>query len=299
MKKTISQYQKAFTTEIENLKSNKNVLAVMVFGSMVSGDLWDGSDIDLFVIAKDEGSNCIKNIFTEEEGISIHIKLMGKSKFLRLNENDIKGGFFHRIFASSKLVFSNDMEITARYDSGRYYPDIDRRKWNMVYAGNVIKSIDTCKKYLVNDGIYTAYCEAVKCVDDFSKLYVNYSGYMINKDAVSMLMNIDEKFKKHVDNLLFDKSDIKKSIEAMVNYMDLFINANLKNIADLLIDYMRKKDCFLSEEDINNDLIFKDFSINSEELLNKLWILNIIKKKTREYLFKDGSILVKENVYYI
>lgn len=298
MEKTILQYQKAYITTVDKLKSNKSVLAVMVFGSMISGDLWDGSDIDFFVIV-DEDLKVIKNIYTEENEISIHIKLIGKNKFLMLNENDLKGGFFHRIFASSKLVFSNDIEITARYDSGRYYPDIDRKKWNMVYLGNAIKSMDNCKKSLISGGIYTAYCEVFKCIGEYSKLYVNYSGYMINKDAVSMLTSADEKFKNCIDGLLFEKENIKDAIKNTIDYIEKMINLNIKEISDVLIDYMRKKDCFLSEEDINNDPLFKGFDISSEEILNKLWQLNIIKKKSREYKLKNNVSLINENVYYI
>lgn len=298
MEKTILQYQKAYLSTIDKLKSNKSVLAVMVFGSMISGDLWDGSDIDFFVIV-DEELKVIKNIYTEENDISVHIKLIGKSKFLMLNESDLKGGFFHRIFASSKLVFSKDMEITARYDSGRYYPDIDRKKWNVVYLGKAIKSMDNCKKSLISGSIYTAYCEVFKCIGEFSKLYVNYSGYMINKDAVSMLTNADEKFKKCIDALLFEKENIEEAIKSTINYIETMINSNIKEISDILIDYMRKKDCFLSEEDINSDPLFKGFDINSEEILNKLWQLNIIKKKSREYKLKNNVCLINENVYYI
>ncbi|KOF55940.1 nucleotidyltransferase [Clostridium sp. DMHC 10] len=298
MEKTILQYQKAYLSTIDKLKSNKSVLAVMVFGSMISGDLWDGSDIDFFVIV-DEELKVIKNIYTEENDISVHIKLIGKSKFLMLNESDLKGGFFHRIFASSKLVFSKDMEITARYDSGRYYPDIDRKKWNVVYLGKAIKSMDNCKKSLISGSIYTAYCEVFKCIGEFSKLYVNYSGYMINNDAVSMLTNADEKFKKCIDALLFEKENIEEAIKGTINYIETMINSNIKEISDILIDYMRKKDCFLSEEDINSDPLFKGFDINSEEILNKLWELNIIKKKSREYKLKSNVCLINENVYYI
>lgn len=298
MEKTILQYQKAYLSTIDKLKSNKSVLAVMVFGSMISGDLWDGSDIDFFVII-DEELKIIKNIYTEENEISVHIKLIGKNKFLMLNENDLKGGFFHRIFASSKLVLSKDIEITARYDSGRYYPDVDRKKWNMVYLGNAIKSMDNCKKSLTSGSIYIAYCEIFKCIGEFAKLYVNYSGYMINKDAVTMLTNADEKFKKCIDALIFQKENIEESIKSTIDYIEAMINSNIKGISDILIDYMRKKDCFLSEEDINSDPIFKGFDINSEEILNKLWQLNIIKKKSREYKLKNNVCLISENVYYI
>ncbi|ERI90728.1 nucleotidyltransferase domain protein [Clostridiales bacterium oral taxon 876 str. F0540] len=298
VERTIIQYQRAFNSIIDRLKSNEAVLAVMVFGSMVTGDLWDESDIDLFVILDKKIEN-IKNIYTEEKHIPVHIKLMSKSKFIQLYEEDLRGGFMHRMFSSSRLVFSKDMEITIKYDSGRYYPDLDRERWNMVYLGKVLKSIDICKKYLSNDGVYTAYGAAVKCVENYARLHVNYSGYMISKDAMTMAMNLNDSFKRCVDELFFYKQDTAKAIGAAVEYIEGSIDENIRNTASILINYMREKDCFLSTEDIKNDKLFVNYDIALEDILNKLWEKNIIKKDSRDYKTEDGKVLFKENVYFI
>lgn len=298
MEKTILQYQKAFNSIVERLKSNQSVLAVMVFGSMVTGDLWDESDIDLFVILDKKNSE-IENIYTEEKGIPVHIKLMGKSKFLQLHEEDLRGGFIHRIFASSRLVFSKDAEVTARYDNGRYYPDLDRERWNMVYLGKLLKNMGVCKKYLYNDGIHTAYTAAVKCVEEFAKLYINSSGYMISKDAMTMAMNLNDSFRKCVDELFFSKSNKEETINKTLSYLQKNIDDTIRNIINILIDYMREKDSFLSAEDIKNDKLFDSYDIDMEEVLNKLWGKNLIKRETRDYKTEDGKVIFKENVYFI
>ncbi|MBL4938094.1 nucleotidyltransferase domain-containing protein [Clostridium sp. YIM B02515] len=298
MERTIIQYQRAFNSIIDRLKSNEAVLAVMVFGSMVTGDLWDESDIDLFVILDKKIAN-IKNIYTEEKQVPVHIKLMSKNKFIQLYEEDLRGGFMHRMFSSSRLVFSKDMEITIKYDSGRYYPDLDRERWNMVYLGKVLKSIDICKKYLSNDGVYTAYGAAVKCVENYARLHVNYSGYMISKDAMTMAMNLNDNFKRCVDELFFNKQDTAKAISAAVEYIESSIDDNIRNTASILVNYMREKDCFLSTEDIKNDKLFVNYDIALEDVLNKLWEKNIIKKDSRDYKTEDGKVLFKENVYFI
>lgn len=298
LERTILQYQKAFNSVIERLKGNDSVLAVMVFGSMVTGDLWDESDIDLFVILDNKLMD-INNIYTSEKEIPVHIKIMSKNKFIQFYEDDLRGGFIHRIFASSRLVFSKDQDITNRYDNGRYYPDIDRERWNMVYLGNVLKNIGICKKYLYNDGIYTAYISAVKCVEDFAKLYVNSSGHMISKDAMTMAMDLNEEFKNHVDALFFTTGGSSSIIENCINYLLQNIDNNLRQNTELLINYMRQKDCFLSAENIRRDNLFKDFDIDMEEILNKLWEKNLIKKETRDYKTDEGKVLFKENVYFI
>lgn len=298
MDKTILQYQKSFNSLIERFKSNESVLAVMVFGSMVTGDLWDESDIDLFVIV-DKKSPDIENIYTDEKNIPVHIKLMGKSKFLQLYEEDLRGGFIHRIFASSRLVFSKDRQITARYDNGRYYPDLDRERWNMVYLGKVLKNIGLCKKYLYNNGVYTAYTAAVKAAQEYSKLYVNSSGYMISKDAMTMAMNLNDSFRKTVDDLFFNKVEMDKAINNTLDYLQKNIDSSIRTLTNVLVEYMKEKDSFLSAEDIKNDKLFYSYEINMEDILNKLWGKNIIKKETRDYRTEDGKILLKENVYFI
>ncbi|MFL0246878.1 nucleotidyltransferase domain-containing protein [Candidatus Clostridium stratigraminis] len=298
MERTILQYQKAFNSIIDRLKGNEAVLAAMVFGSMVTGDLWDESDIDLFVII-DKKINNIKNIYTEEKQVPVHIKLMSKSKFLQLYEEDLRGGFMLRMFASSRLVFSKDMDITQRYDSGRYYPDLDRERWNMVYLGKVLKNIDLCNKYLYNDGIYTAYGAAVKCVENYAKLYINYSGYMISKDAIAMAMNLNDDFRNCVDGLFFNKNDTVTAIESTLKFIEDAVDETIRNTAAILLNYMRGKDSFLSTEDIKNDKLFESYDIAIEDILNKLWERNMIKKDNRDYKTDDGKVLFKENVYFI
>lgn len=297
MEKTILQYQKAFNNTIDKLKQNESVLAAMVFGSMVTGDLWDESDIDLFVVANTESME-IKNIYMEEKNVPIHIKLMNKEKFLRLQEDDLKGGFIHRIFASSRLVFSKDLDVTAKYDNGRYYPDVDRERWNMVYLGNVIKGISTCRKYLNNEGLYTAYVSSVKCVEDYARLFINSSGYMISKDAITMAINVNDNFKSCIDELFEGKDNLSVRISKTIKYISDELDKNLRDITALLLNYMKEKDCFLSTEDIKKDKLFKDYNIEIEEILNKLWEKNMIKKETRELKIKD-KVLIRENVYFI
>nr|WP_206152050.1 nucleotidyltransferase domain-containing protein [Clostridium cochlearium] len=292
------QYQDVFNRLVNKLKSKDEILAVMVFGSIVTGDLWDESDIDLFVITN-KNMNGIRNIYIEEDNISVHVKLMNKNTFVALVNKNIKGGYVHRIFTSCKLVFSKDRDITNLYDRGRYYPDIDRERWNMVYLSNSLKSIGVCKKYLVNDGVYTAYISVVKAIEEFSKLYVNLSGYMISKDAITMAVSLNKDFKQYVDDLFFNREEVHDSIKRIIDFMEENINKNIRKTTAILLEYMRKKDEFLSAEDIMHDPLFKNFDISLEDILERLYENEIIKRETRDYKTEDGETLFKENVYYL
>lgn len=298
MGKTIVQYQKAFNNLISRLKCNDKVLAVMVFGSIITGDLWEESDIDLFVIL-DEPMTDIKNIRIEEEEIPVHIKLMGKNTFIGMHNNSLKGSYMHRIFTSSRLVFSKDNDLTNVYDSGRIYPDMDRERWNMVYLGKVLKEIKVCKKYLHNNSIHTAYVAMAKTIEQFANMYVNLAGYMVSKNAISVAMDLNEEFKNCVKDLFESKENMNVNINNAIKFMENNINCNLKNMTSVLLKYMQDKDSLFSGEDIKNDSLFQNFDININEILEKLYEKQIIKRDTRDYRTSSGELLFKENVYFI
>lgn len=298
MTKTILQYQKAFNSVLDRIRMDESVLSVMVFGSMVTGDLWEESDIDLFVIVK-ENFEKIRNIYTEEKGVPVHIKLMSKEKFIQIYSDNLKGGYMHRIFSSSRLVFSKDMDITVRFDGGRFFPDVDRERWGMFFLGKLLKDMGVCKKYLSSNGLYTSYSAAIRCIEKYSRLFVNSSGYMISKDVMTMALNLNEDFKLRVDKLFFEKSNIAETIQETMIFLEESINSSIKSNCTLLLNYMREKDKFLSAEEIMADDLFKDFDIDMEELLNKLWERDIIKKESRDFKMDKDKILFKQNVYFV
>ncbi|MBZ9608144.1 nucleotidyltransferase domain-containing protein [Clostridium estertheticum] len=298
MMKTILQYQKAFNSVVDRIKIDESVLSVMVFGSMVTGDLWEESDIDIFVIVREKFSE-IRDIYAQEKDVPIHIKLMGKEKFIQLYSDNLKGGYIHRIFSSSRLIFSKDMDITVRYDGGRFFPDVDRERWGMCFLGKLLKDIGVCKKYLSSDGIYTAYSTAIRCIEKYSRLFVNSSGYMISKDVMTMALNLNEDFKLCVDKLFFEKSNTVETIQETMTFLEQSINSSIKSNCSLLLNYMREKDKFLSAEEIMTEDLFKDFDIEMEELLNKLWERNIIKKEIRDFKINKDKILFNQNVYFV
>jgi len=298
MKKTIMQYQKAFNSVIDRIKIDESVLSVMIFGSMVTGDLWEESDIDFFVIVNEDFGK-IRDIYAEEEGIPVHVKLMGKETFIRIYSETLKGGYIHRIFSSSRLLFSKDMDITIRYDGGRFFPDVDRERWGMYFLGRLLKDIGVCKKYLASNGIYTSYSTAIRCIEKYSRLFVNSSGYMISKDVMTIALNLNENFKICVDKLFFDNSNTAETIQETITFLEESINSSIKSNCALLLNYMREKDSFLSAEEIMGEALFKEFDIDMEELLNKLWERDIIKKENRDFKIDEDKILFKQNVYYI
>ena len=295
MSKSVIELQNAFQSIVNSLQKNRRVLAIFTFGSIVSGDIWEESDIDLFIIYEN-GFPIVRDVYSESLGIAVHSRLLDRDAFLKLNENiDTK---IRNLLISSKLVFCRDNEISNIYNKARYSIGINSSKSNLVYLGRLLKDLGISKKYLQRNVLSTSYEVLIRALDSFSKLLINLSGYTVSKDSLTMATNINSEFKDVIRNL-FTKSLSKESIEETINYINKYIDMNIIIASDILISYLREQGDFVSAFEILNDNEFKKFNIKIEQILKELYRRKIIVKKKRAFKDEDGNKILDENVYSV
>ena len=295
MLKAILNYQKASEKLINSLQTNRKVLAVFAFGSIVNGDLWEESDIDIFVVYKDQFYN-MRDVYSEILDIPVHMKILNKEKFLELYENNGKKGEIRNMLTSSKLVFSRDEEIDILFNKAKYSMDKFVEIWNLVYLGKLIKDLGVTKKYLYNDRLFTSFEVLIRALDSFAKLYLNISGYTVSRDAIKMTMNLNNKFNMLVENLI-EKELKQEYISSIVEYIDDYLADNISIAAKFLLNYLEEKKTYLSSYEIKSDEIFSQFDIKIEDILKELLKNGFIEKNSRKIELPAREKHLNENVY--
>lgn len=295
MKNIIIEYQKAFNEILENFKSNKDVIAVFTFGSIVSGDIWEESDIDFFVIYNFE-YDFVRDIYSEIYKIPVHTRILSKEKFLSSYKEDGSKGIARNILKFSKLVFSRDKDINNLYNRSIYVGDEFNHIDSLEYLSRVIKDVGICKKYIQNDRIYTAYEMIVRSLDSFSKLYLNLNGYTVSKDAIRMVINLNDDFKALIDDKLFNGVQ-EENIVDIINYINTYIDKNILKASKVITDILNDEEEYLSASEIKNKDILRGSNIKLEQILKRLLTKGIIKKKDKEVIDSNGNVIISENVY--
>ncbi|MCR6513433.1 nucleotidyltransferase domain-containing protein [Clostridium sp. LY3-2] len=295
MKEVIVNYQTAFNKILSDLSSNENVISVFAFGSIVTGDIWEGSDIDLFVVYKNEFGK-VKHLHSEVFDIAVHMKVLSKDSFLYSYLNEGKNSIASKILKKSKLVLSRDNEIKDVYNKSKYIFDDRNEEDNMLYLGVLLKEIGVCKKYLSNEGICTAFEVLIKALNNYAKLYLNVNGYRETKDAISMVMNLDKVFEKCI-LLLIENEITSKEIERVIRYLEYYINDNIVTIAGPIIKEIRESKEPMSTSEIQDALYPFGEKIKMQFILKELSELGIINKKFRETKDSSGSVIISEVVY--
>ena len=297
MKNIIIEYQKAFNEILDNFKNNKNVIAVFTFGSIVSGDIWEESDIDFFVIYNFE-YDFVRDIYSEIYKIPVHTRILSKEKFLSSYKEDGSKGIARNILKFSKLVFSRDKDINNLYNRAIYVGDEFNHIDSLEYLSRVIKDVGICKKYIQNDRVYTAYEMIVRSLDSFSKLYLNLNGYTVSKDAIRMVINLNDDFKALIDDKLFNGVQ-EENIVDIINYINTYIDKNILKASKVITDILNDEEEYLSASEIKNKDILRGSNIKLEQILKRLLTKGVIKKKDKEVIDSNGNVIISENVYGI
>ena len=295
MAKTVLELQKAFQTVVNQINKNKKVVALFTFGSIVSGDVWEESDIDLFLIYED-GFEKIRDVYSEVREVPVHTKILNKNSFLELYKNDGKKGFAKKLLCNSKLVFSRDNEISSAYNNSRYTMPSHTEVWNLVYLGKLLKDIGISKKYLQNGGLKTSYEVLIRTLDSFSKLLINLHGYTVTKDSLVMATNLSNNFKEVVDKLFMEAIN-EKIIKDTINYIEKFLDDNIVRASSALIDYLCEEYEYMNSYEISSYSAFKEFDIKMENILKELAKREVISKKSRALYDEEGNLILDENVY--
>ncbi|KRQ87495.1 Nucleotidyltransferase domain protein [Caloramator mitchellensis] len=295
MNNLIKNYQDAYEKAFNKLKNNSNVIGIIVYGSIISGDLWEESDIDFFVITKEQGK--LINIYSKISDIPVQVNYISKEIFIKSYKNLLKGGTFHKAFFSGKLVYCLDDEIKDVYDSIRFYYDRDKNIRNMEILCNILNCLHYSRKYYNTGKHETSFQWIVELITNYARLHLNMKGHITDKDILSFAVNMDNDIEglfKKINSQLSLKERIKYVIDSVQAYLD----ENISEIALPLIEFLRNKKTLCSVHDIKNSQEFKQVNADLNLILEYLYQKGIINQSLRTYTTLGNEELIDEICYF-
>ena len=293
MAKSVLELQNALQLTLKKLKDNNKVLAIFTYGSIISGDVWKESDIDLFVIYDGE-FNKIRQIYSKVLDVQINIRVLSKEEFLKACEGEEQDDYIKNVIMISRLAFSKDKEIIEFYNKFKYSFNSDKERYNLIYLGNFLKDFKVCKKYLELGRLNTSYEVLIRALDSFSKLFLNLNGYLVTKDSLTMATNLNDEFSK-VINELFLGSLSKDLIKRIIDYIDNYLSENIKEASKMLLNYLEEKEKFISSYEIIEEKKFHKIKV--EVILRELTKRGLVIEDKRLLKDSNNNNILEEIVY--
>ncbi len=107
------RHQVALDMLVAKLKEDRHVLAAILFGSLVRGEAWEKSDIDLVAVLRDGVERERSGYWLLENGVSIWLETVPRSQLKQQFERALPGTIRHAMHSQARLLFSHDDSIAS------------------------------------------------------------------------------------------------------------------------------------------------------------------------------------------
>jgi hypothetical protein len=111
--KTPERHQVALDMLVAKLKEDRHVLAAILFGSLVRGEAWEKSDIDLVAVLRDGVERERRGYWLLENGVSIWLETIPRGQLKKQFERALPGTIRHAMHSQARLLFSHDESIAS------------------------------------------------------------------------------------------------------------------------------------------------------------------------------------------
>ena len=123
----VARFEKALQLFLDRVRTDPNLLAAVLVGSLTEETVWRRDAISLWLIEKDGVTKRLRadgedpRVFRTlvEEGVNLHVELIPRSRFKRMVEGSARTAFRYSFFARRKLVYCDDPSL------GKWFEDAD------------------------------------------------------------------------------------------------------------------------------------------------------------------------------
>lgn len=267
----VKRYNDAVASFVAKVQDDPNVIAVIVYGSVSHGTLWQKSDIDMTVVVRDQNlKNTSYGLY--EDDIQLNVNLVKRSELKRFMERDLTGSIDHSFSTTSKIVYTKDESLYEYFESNKKVgkADMERslffmasglvgcmykvEKWlkvkkdityarlHLIYASNIIAQMEVCRQLYVptREAILQATKLNPALMDKF--YYKPMAGNMSESEIYDLLDEIDKFLMDNIESIINVLNECLGDGEIKTGtYISNFFKTNLHYI-DSLLDYLCDKE---------------------------------------------------------
>ena len=222
----VKHYNVVLDEFIERVKKDSNIIAAILFGSLVSGNVWEESDIDLILISKD-ASKPFTDYWLVDGDIMIQVYIESRQYFRQTVERALDSSHMFHLLSTCNLLFSKDESLTRYIQNEVTFGERDRQLQLMRLAMYLDGEFSKVRKSLqvYNDHIM-AYRFLLNAIDSIARLELIFNNQIPGREFLQQALEINPKLFKRV-------------------YLDILINGvtreSVEEVNHILVEYTKER----------------------------------------------------------
>lgn len=257
-----ARYMAAVDSFVAKVKEDRNVLAVIVSGSLAYDVLWEKSDVDMSVVVRDQ---LLKNdsYSLMEDDVLINVHLTTRSEFRRGLEGSYGGSFFQSFIAKGQVVYCTDESFAQFIEDAREIGQDDMARSALINAAELISLREKAEKWLTarKDPLYAQYY-LLKCAEPVARMEVCLAGKPMGRDVIQKGLELNPEILHPIYTQAMARYLSEEEIWAGIRLLDDYLEQHLPIYSKPVLEFMG------DEELKTGTLIAKHFGMASHFIIH-------------------------------
>ena len=246
-----ARYQDAVETLCDKLKRDSHVLAAILWGSLAYDQVWDKSDIDMYIVMRDEKMKPTSYVLVEND-VFIHAQLYPRNSFKKMLEG--RSIFFQSTIELSTLLFSHDETIEQFYvERGQKIGAKDRENALIREACGLFPTLVKAEKwhYVKNDVEY-AFMWLMWVVESLARIEVISRGEIVRREVIHQAIQFNPDFFNAIYTDLIHQPKTAEANQAALDAVNGYIEKRVDDIFESLFQFLAEAHGPRSMREIND-----------------------------------------------
>lgn len=249
---TVALYNEALDSFLGKVKQDRNIIAVLLFGSLSYDQVWKKSDIDIILIGRTDKQS-EREFCLVENGVNIHAILMPRNQFKSAIQGALQNSFFHSSFAKSTLLYTTDETIREYYENVDTLGTRDRDMQLLKIGSNVLYTLAKAEKWhYVKHDLEYSFLWIMYSVDSLAKIETLMHDRMTSREVVQEALRLNPPFFGAVYTDLIHCPKDAATIQAALDRINAYLDQRLAALFGPVLDYLADAGGVRSTGEIND-----------------------------------------------
>ena len=265
------RYRRALEALTQKLQQDRTVLAAIVYGSYAYDQVWEKSDIDLWIVMADDPKvRRYKDHCLTEEGVIIHANLIPRKRFQLNIEGSRQGGWLDFTFAHSTLLFSKDESIAAWYKDAERIGARDRDYQLLRRALPLLATLNKAQKwYKVKKDYNYSFLWLLNVADQLASVECILNGQAPGREVIHQALAFNPEFFNAIYTDLIAVKKNARTLKAALQRVETYLDDHLWDLFRPLLDYLEEAEAMRTVSEIEEHFKMEGADFACEWLVEK------------------------------
>ncbi len=259
---TQQRFSAALDALVDQIKSDRSILAAILCGSLSHDVVWEKSDIDLMLVTIDDRKVEESNLPLYADGVNVHANLVPRAVFRKSIDGALHNSFIHALVAKGRLLYTHDETIAELCRQTKELGARDSEVQLMSAAMQALTSIYKAHKWLITRGDldYTALW-ILYAATPLAQIEVISHRLIADREVIPEALKLNPAFFKKIYSDLLNTKKTRKLVQDALDAVDSYVAERAPKLFKLIIEHLKEVGEARSARELDNHFA-RHFNIN-------------------------------------